>query len=93
LKQYLIFLILSKKNSEKACLPLPQFWSNYQKKDTRGLSYGLIGSWFLGDLFKTTYFVTKNQPFQFILCGIFQLIVDSSIIGQMFLYTKSDKKI
>lgn len=52
-----------------------------------------------GDIFKLVYFIinvptmlSKNQPFQFILCGIIQVILDSFVIIQIFYYDHLDKK-
>jgi hypothetical protein len=49
----------------------------------------MIGSWVIGDAFKTFYFITQNQPFQFIMCGSIQLTVDFIIIAQILLYRKT----
>jgi len=72
--------------------------SNYRTKSVEGLSYAMIGSWVIGDAFKTTYFIievnlflTKNQPFQFIMCGSIQLMVDFIIIGQIYFYKQENK--
>jgi hypothetical protein len=46
----------------------------------------MIGSWFIGDLFKTIIFIAKAQPVQFILCGITQLVLDILIIAQIKTY-------
>jgi hypothetical protein len=51
----------------------------------------MIFSWVAGDAFKTFYFIYKDQPFQFIMCGSVQLLVDFIIIGQIYLFSK-DKK-
>ena len=33
--------------------------SNYKTKSVEGLSYAMIGSWVIGDAFKTTYFIIE----------------------------------
>lgn len=70
----------------EACLGIPQFLSNWKNKSTRGLSMGMIGVWFAGDLGKTLYFVLNHSPIQFILCGSTQLIIDVSILIQIYMY-------
>lgn len=60
--------------------------SNQKTKSVQGLSYAMIFSWVAGDAFKTFYFIFKNQPFQFIMCGTVQLIVDFVIIGQIYMF-------
>eukprot|EP00828_Plagiopyla_frontata_P012797 TRINITY_DN1738_c0_g1_i1.p1 TRINITY_DN1738_c0_g1~~TRINITY_DN1738_c0_g1_i1.p1 ORF type:complete len:207 (+),score=15.58 TRINITY_DN1738_c0_g1_i1:103-723(+) len=73
----------------EACLPMPQFYKNVQTKNTSGLSYAMIGCWFFGDLSKLIYYIFKNQPFQFIMCGLFQLFIDSCIVIQIRTYGKN----
>lgn len=70
----------------EACLGVPQLYQNLKKKSTAGLSYELIASWAVGDLFKTLYFVYSGAPLQFILCGCVQLAVDAAITFQIITY-------
>ncbi|KYQ99889.1 hypothetical protein DLAC_03852 [Tieghemostelium lacteum] len=70
----------------EATLGLPQLLQNYNKKSTKGLSAVLIISWFVGDLFKTLYFYYTSAPLQFIMCGLFQILVDTAITYQMLTY-------
>ncbi|EGR32141.1 pqlc1 protein, putative [Ichthyophthirius multifiliis] len=70
----------------EATLGFPQAIQNFRNKNACGISYGLIGSWFLGDFFKTFYFIYTEAPFQFLICGITQLTVDIFIIGQIQFY-------
>ena len=70
----------------EALIGVPQFVSNFKNKSTGSLSVGMILSWFFGDAFKTFYFISNNQPIQFICCGIFQLLVDILIIMQIIYY-------
>lgn len=73
--------------------------SNQKSKSVEGLSYAMIGTWVIGDAFKTTYFIlevffeinSKKQPFQFIMCGTVQLLVDFIIIGQIYFFQKETK--
>ena len=55
----------------EATLALPQLVNNQTRKSTRGLSYGLIGSWFWGDIFKAWYYYSNNEPMQLVLCASF----------------------
>eukprot|EP00742_Colponemidia_sp_Colp-10_P007279 GILJ01007826.1.p1 GENE.GILJ01007826.1~~GILJ01007826.1.p1 ORF type:complete len:271 (-),score=37.26 GILJ01007826.1:248-943(-) len=73
--------------SIESTLGMPQWWNNYQKKSTAGLSIWLILSWVLGDSFKTAYFISTNAPLQFLMCGAVQIVVDFAIIVQIFSYS------
>ncbi len=79
--------------SIEATLGLPQLISNYRTKSVEGLSFMMIGTWFLGDFFKTLYYVMEHQPFQFTMCGVVQLTVDILIILQIIAYSKNLDKI
>lgn len=79
--------------SIEATLGLPQLISNYRTKSVEGLSFMMIGTWFLGDFFKTLYYVMEHQPFQFTMCGVVQLTVDILIILQIIAYSKNMDKI
>ena len=67
-------------------LGAPQAISNFQRRSTAGMSLGMIGGWFLGDGFKTIWFIYKGEPFQFLMCGIIQLSFDVLILIQVLLY-------
>eukprot|EP01113_Clastostelium_recurvatum_P000027 TRINITY_DN10011_c0_g1_i1.p1 TRINITY_DN10011_c0_g1~~TRINITY_DN10011_c0_g1_i1.p1 ORF type:complete len:244 (-),score=40.54 TRINITY_DN10011_c0_g1_i1:3-734(-) len=77
----------------EAMLGVPQAYKNFKSKSTEGLSLILIGIWFLGDGFKTVYFLIKGAPTQFLMCGIVQLVVDSIILVQMSMYRKISRLI
>jgi len=77
--------------STEAVLGLPQIYKNYMAKSTAGLSMVLIGTWFLGDGYKTIFFIMKDLPFQFIMCGAFQLFVDVVIVLQMVIYSSNTR--
>jgi PQ loop repeat len=53
----------------EAVLPLPQLLANWKKKSVAGLSPVLIGTWFLGDAYKTFFFLLRGLPTPFVLCG------------------------
>ena len=44
-------------------LGFPQLFANYQKRSTKGLSYMMIMTWFVGDFFKTIYYVIEVNNF------------------------------
>lgn len=46
----------------------------------------LIAAWFIGDIFKSVYFLGRGAPIQFIVCGVIQLVVDAGILYQMLFY-------
>lgn len=75
--------------SIEATLGLPQLISNYRTKSVEGLSFIMIATWFVGDFFKTLYYVMERQPFQFIMCGAVQLTVDILIILQIIAYSRN----
>lgn len=70
--------------SIEATLGLPQLYKNYVTNSTQGLSMELIASWFIGDSFKTFYFLISGAPVQFLFCGVFQLAVDIAITYQLY---------
>ncbi|KAL9657981.1 hypothetical protein ABK040_016631 [Willaertia magna] len=76
----------------EALLGIPQVIKNF-KHGTEGLSVVLLGTFFLGDGFKTIYFIFKNAPIQFISCGVFQLFVDCILVYQYLTDKKKNKPI
>lgn len=72
----------------EAMLGTPQFLKNYQNKSTQGMSLQMVLMWTSGDLFKTGYFLLKDAPVQFIICGCLQVGVDISILTQVWWYGK-----
>lgn len=79
--------------SIEATLGLPQLISNYRTQSVEGLSFMMIATWFVGDFFKTLYYVMEHQPFQFTMCGVVQLTVDILIILQIIAYSKNIDRI
>lgn len=73
----------------EACLAVPQLYQNYRTHSTIGMSATMVLLWAGGDLFKTGYFVIKQVPMQFIVCGIIQVTVDLLILAQVALYPSS----
>ncbi|CAL1544814.1 unnamed protein product [Lymnaea stagnalis] len=73
----------------EAMLGAPQFLRNYQKKSTVGMSRKMVGFWTCGDIFKTVYFILREAPAQFWICGMLQVSIDLSIFMQVFFYRNS----
>lgn len=73
----------------ESMLTVPQFLKNRRLRSTEGVSIWLIGCWFGGDAVKIIYFFISASPVQFILCGIFQLLVDAATFYQFFKYKKN----
>ena len=66
----------------EACLGMPQVYQNFTK-GCYGLSPFLFVTWLVGDIAKGSAFFATGAPFPFILCSIFQSIVDIVIILQI----------
>ncbi|KAH8377991.1 hypothetical protein KR093_008445 [Drosophila rubida] len=56
----------------EAMLGAPQFLRNFKNKSTYGMSIHMVIMWTLGDMFKTGYFIARNAPSQFWICGTLQ---------------------
>ena len=52
----------------------------------------MVCMWTCGDLFKTTYFYLRQAPVQFYLCGCLQVMVDLSILLQVWHYREATIK-
>ncbi|KOC66675.1 PQ-loop repeat-containing protein 1 [Habropoda laboriosa] len=70
----------------EAMLGVPQFVHNFLNKSTSGMSIIMVAMWTLGDVFKTCYFVVKEAPIQFGVCGTLQVIIDIAILTQVYIY-------
>lgn len=55
----------------EAMLGIPQFYLNYNRKNTEGLAPLLILMWLFGDLFKLSYYYQNNSPVELVLCSVF----------------------
>ncbi|XP_012267779.2 solute carrier family 66 member 2 isoform X2 [Athalia rosae] len=73
----------------EAMLGVPQLMHNFQQQSTEGMSITMVGMWTVGDTFKTCYFIAREAPVQFAICGALQVVVDISILGQVYLYRGS----
>jgi len=45
-------------------------------------SRAMVFLWLAGDSFKTLYFLTRQSPIQFSICGALQIAVDLAILSQ-----------
>lgn len=48
----------------------------------------MVVMWFCGDTFKTGYFIVKDAPIQFGICGMLQVSIDLAILYQVYHYKK-----
>ena len=51
-------------------------------------SVKMVIMWFCGDTFKTGYFIIKEAPVQFSVCGLLQVSIDIAILYQVMYYKK-----
>ncbi|XP_028170190.1 solute carrier family 66 member 2 isoform X2 [Ostrinia nubilalis] len=70
----------------EAMLGAPQIAKNHQNKSTEGMSVSMVIMWTCGDVFKTAYFVLREAPTQFWVCGALQVSLDVVILFQVWLY-------
>jgi uncharacterized protein with PQ loop repeat len=70
----------------EACLALPQFINNYNNKTTHGMNKAMVCIWGIGDIFKLTYFILREVPLPFLICSVFQFMLDILILAQIFIY-------
>uniref|UniRef100_A0A0A9Y8U0 Solute carrier family 66 member 2 n=1 Tax=Lygus hesperus TaxID=30085 RepID=A0A0A9Y8U0_LYGHE len=70
----------------EAMLAVPQLLRNFKQKSTDGMSILMVLMWTVGDIFKTTYFIIREAPAQFWLCGSLQVLIDITILGQVIIY-------
>ncbi|XP_029171283.1 PQ-loop repeat-containing protein 1 [Nylanderia fulva] len=74
----------------EAMLGVPQFLRNSSNKSTIGMSIAMVAMWTVGDVFKTCYFVLRDTPLQFQVCGALQVTIDIAILAQVYLYKTSN---
>ncbi|KAG6460866.1 hypothetical protein O3G_MSEX012272 [Manduca sexta] len=70
----------------EAMLGAPQIAKNHQNKSTEGMSVSMVVMWTCGDVFKTAYFIIREAPTQFWVCGSLQVSLDVIILFQVWLY-------
>lgn len=49
--------------------------------------------WTSGDLFKSIYFIVRNSPSQFWLCGMLQVSIDIAVLLQVYMYSQNQNKV
>jgi uncharacterized protein with PQ loop repeat len=57
---------------------LPQAWQSYREGHSRGLAWGFIGSWFIGEVSMLIYIVPMRDPaliFNYVLNFVLLLIM------------------
>ena len=52
----------------------------------------MVLMWTSGDLFKTIYFIIRDSPSQFWLCGILQVSLDIAVLYQVYFYSCNQNK-
>lgn len=70
----------------EAMLGMPQLIKNFRNKSTEGMSLSMVVLWTCGDIFKTLYFVLRDAPMQFWVCGSMQVAIDWLILLQAYIY-------
>ncbi|KPI84518.1 hypothetical protein ABL78_6428 [Leptomonas seymouri] len=70
----------------EALLVLPQILRNARRRSTEGLSVVLILTWVGGDIIKVAYYIYAKQALPFIVCGIFQILLDVVVVAQVVYY-------
>ncbi|XP_075214414.1 solute carrier family 66 member 2 isoform X2 [Lycorma delicatula] len=73
----------------EAMLAVPQLLKNFRLHSTEGMSVLMVLMWTSGDVFKTSYFVLREAPAQFWICGGLQVFIDVVILYQVYLYRDS----
>lgn len=73
----------------EAMLGLPQLIKNQKNRSVVGMSLGMVFMWLIGDVYKTAYFILKDNPNQFKLCGMLQITIDLLILFQVCLYRQN----
>ncbi|XP_061598339.1 solute carrier family 66 member 2 isoform X2 [Cololabis saira] len=76
----------------EAMLGTPQLYCNYRNKSTEGMSIKMVLMWTSGDTFKTGYFLLTQAPVQFWTCGLLQVLVDLTILVQVYYYGRYPQK-
>lgn len=72
----------------EAFLDIPLIYELYISKNSNTISYLLIFGWLSGDIFKVSYYCSRNTPIQLVICAIFQLSTDFIVIYQIYYYNQ-----
>ena len=84
-----VFILGMMTSMIEAFLDIPQIYELYISKNPHTISYLLIFGWACGDIFKVTYYCSRNTPIQLIVCALFQLSTDFIVIYQIYYYKQS----
>lgn len=76
----------------ESTLAIPQLLKNRENSSTEGMSVKMVLLWFIGDSFKTLYFILRAAPNQFVACGSIQTAVDIMILYQVLTYEKKSDR-
>jgi len=79
----------------EATLALPQLWSNYCSRSTRGFRVSVLANWLLGDAMKMSFFFLQGGgkvPWAFKACGVFQAVCDVGLGLQWWIYGSGDEE-
>lgn len=65
-----------------------RYLNNIHKINNFSVNFSIVmvAMWTLGDAFKTCYFVIREAPIQFEVCGTLQVIIDIAILTQVYIY-------
>lgn len=72
-------------------LGMPQLYRNHKNRSTVGMNRTMVLLWLAGDLLKTVYYIIKDTPIQFWICGFIQITVDILILLQGFFFKRQER--
>lgn len=70
----------------EATLPIPQIIANFRRRSTAGFSDFVLAGWLGGDIFKTGFYITRDSPAQFTVCGAATVLLDLVVLAQRIIY-------
>jgi len=48
----------------------------------------MVGMWLFGDMYKVSYYESKESPAQLVICAFLSCMIDCSILSQFWVYRK-----
>jgi hypothetical protein len=72
----------------EAAVPGFQVFRNFRNQSVKGFSELVLLVWFTGDICKIGYHLYFRNPFQFVLCGIVQVLFDCILFYQFYKYNE-----
>ena len=51
----------------------------------------MICFWLIGDVAKLIFYVSQQQPWQFVVCAVIQIVVEVGILVQFEMYKQRDE--